>query len=47
MEKSKGPTYTKYTCCVNRQCLKFESMLEVSDCYGQGGKVLKSCADCW
>jgi len=46
MEQSKGPTYTRYGCCLKGRCLKFESMLEVGDCYAEGGSVVKSCMDC-
>jgi len=46
MAESKGPTYTRYVCCKNSFCSKFESPWEAGDCYANGGKIVKSCARC-
>jgi hypothetical protein len=46
MEKSTGPTYSRYSCCAKSTCSKFDSPWEAGDCYAEGGKIVKSCASC-
>ena len=46
MEKSTGPTYTRYSCCAKSSCSKFDSPWEAGDCYAYGGKIVKNCDDC-
>jgi hypothetical protein len=38
--------YSHHSCCIDRSCRPFANMLEVAECYREGGKVVKRCADC-
>ncbi len=46
MKESTGPTYTRYSCCLNHACSKLNSMTQVGDCYEQGGKLVRKCSCC-
>jgi hypothetical protein len=46
MRKSKGPTYSRLSCCASKSCSKFDSMLEVADCYNDDGRVVRNCSNC-
>ncbi|MGB6063277.1 MAG: hypothetical protein WBG50_00610 [Desulfomonilaceae bacterium] len=46
MEKSTGPTYTRYHCCSGNSCGKFESWWDAGECYTNDGKIVKSCDYC-
>ena len=46
MRKSTGPTYTRYSCCADKACSKFESMWDVGGCYEEGGRAVRDCSKC-
>lgn len=46
MKKSIGPTYTRYRCCIDSSCRKFESPWEAGSCYDEGGNIVKDCSKC-
>ena len=41
MNRSTGPTYTRYRCCIGESCEPFDSFLAISECYERGGHLAR------
>lgn len=46
MSRETGPTYTRLRCCSERSCQSFSSMLQVGECYLDGGLAVRDCSSC-
>jgi hypothetical protein len=46
MDRSTGVTYTRYRCCIDKWCSKFESPWQGGECYDEGGRIVRDCSKC-
>jgi hypothetical protein len=45
MNRSTGPTYTRYRCKISDSCEAFDSYLGISECFERGGQLVRKCVD--